>query len=325
MTRAPAPDPLVGRAVTAYRLSPDDVPERVAERVLRVGAIALKSFDPEQVPRARLEAAILRHLADGAGYRVQAIVRTRTDADLHVDADGAVLATRWEAGAHRDHRAIAPEGWWQLGASLGSLHARLDAPDAPAPRDHLGDVLRSRDLAAERRTLLEHRAAAMVREASATVLRLLDARLRLLEAFGVTHLPAASDRRLIHNDYNQHNYLFSEHPVPLILDWERAIGAPREYEVVRTLAHLPVARPDAARAFVSGYRARRPLDGAALRACVDVALTEHAVKHWPVARWLAGEVGAAARIEALTPVVTALADEAAGVVDFYRAVGGGPC
>lgn len=327
MTRAPAPDPCVDRAATAYDLPPGAAPRRVTERVLQVGGLALKSFAPEQTPRARLEASILRHLAGGEGYRVQTIVRTRTGADLHLDADGALLANRWEPGVHRDHRDIPPDVWWRLGASLGSLHARLDAPGAPTPLAQLGDLVCARDLAAERRCLLAHREAAARRDDPATpsAFRLLDARLRLLDEHGVSDLPPSRDRGLIHHDFNQHNYLFSDHPTPLVLDWERAIGAPRAYEVVRTLSHLPVARPEAARAFVDGYRSRRPLDSDDLAACVAVALTEHAVKHWPVARWLAGEPDAGARIEALTPVVVTLADEAEGLAAFYRAIGDAPC
>jgi len=327
VTLASAPALAVDRAATAYDLPPDAAPRRVTGRVLRVGDLALKSFDPEQTPRGGLEASILRHLAGGDGYRVQTIVRTRTGADLHLDAGGSLLATRWEAGVHRDHRDIPPDVWWRLGASLGALHARLDAPGAPPPLAQLGDLVRSRDLAAERRALLAHRDAAARRDdpAAPIALRLLDARLRLLDVHGVSDLPPSSDRGLIHHDFNQHNYLFSDAPTPLVLDWERAIGAPRAYEVVRALSHLPVARPDAARAFVEGYQTRRALDPAELVACVDVALTEHAVKHWPVARWLAGEPDAGARIEALSPVVVTLADESAGLMAFYQTLRGGPC
>jgi Ser/Thr protein kinase RdoA (MazF antagonist) len=324
VTLAPAPDPAVDRAATAYDLPPGASPRRVTGRVLQVGDVAIKSFAPEQTPRARLEASILRHLAGGDGYRVQTIVRTRTGADLHLDEGGALLATRWEAGVHRDHRDIPPDVWWRLGASLGALHARLDAPGAPLPLAQLGDLVRSRDLAVERVSLLAHRDAAARRDDPVVpaALRLLDARLRLLDGHGVSELPPSRDRGLIHHDFNQHNYLFSDAPTPLVLDWERAIGAPRAYEVARTLSHLPVAWPEAARSFVDGYRTRRPLDPDDLAACADVALTEHAVKHWPVARWLAGEPDAGRRIEALAPVAVALADGAEGVVAFYRALGG---
>lgn len=331
---APEPPPTSdARLRAAFAIDSDVLDVAVTDRVTRAGDLAVKSFGPEQIPRARLEAAVLSHLHQaaasnlleeilGTGYRVPSIVRTRTDDDLHVDGRGALLATRWEAGVHRAWADIPLDGWWALGASLGALHRRLDEPGAPPPPERLGDRVRARSLRAERDQLVAHRADAARRDdpAAPATLRLLDARLRLLDARAVSELPAGCDGALIHNDYNQHNFLFSDDPRPLVLDWERAIGAPREYEVARCLAHLPAAWPTAARFFLDGYLTARPLDPAALVACVDVALTEHAVKHWPVARWLAGEPGAGARIEALAPVVEALADGGAALDAFYRSV-----
>lgn len=64
-----------------------------------------------------------------------------------------------------------------------------------------------------------------------------------IEAF-----PADDPQHPIHNDYNQFNYLFTGTLPPLIVDWEASIGAPREYELVRCLNHLPLEAPHLAQA-----------------------------------------------------------------------------
>lgn len=142
---APEPPPTSdARLRAAFAIDSDVLDVAVTDRVTRAGDLAVKSFGPEQIPRARLEAAVLSHLHQaaasnlleeilGTGYRVPSIVRTRTDDDLHVDGRGALLATRWEAGVHRAWADIPLDGWWALGASLGALHRRLDEPGAPPP------------------------------------------------------------------------------------------------------------------------------------------------------------------------------------------------
>ena len=329
----PAPASSHPRLAAAFAVAPDVPAVPVSPRVARVGNLALKSFGPEEVPRARLEAAILRHLEGGDGYSVQSIVRPRTGADLHVDADGALLATRWEEGAPVPYGRIPVDGWRRLGGSLASLHRRLETPGAPEAPARLGELVRARDLAVVRSQLLDDLTAARERgergdPGAPAALRLLDARRRLLDARGARDLPAGrDDGALIHNDFNEHNYLFGGARAPVVVDWERAIGAPREYEVARCLAHLPAAWPEAARAFLDAYLAVRPLDVDAMRGCLDVALTEHAAKRWPVARWLAGEPDAAARLASLAPVVESLSRGCDVIERFYRAAlgGGGPC
>lgn len=312
------PLPLDPRIVAAYAVDPALPSQPLSPRALRVGPLVVKSFGPEEVAEAAQEALILQHLAGGGGYRVQEIVRTRTNAPWHRDAVGALLATRWEPGAVLDHGAISDGRWGELGATLAALHRRLESADAPRPGRRLGDSLRGRDLAAAAEALAADRAFAAGRSDGAEARAVLAAQARLLARWGRERPPADwDDGRFVHHDFNQHNYLFRDGVGPFVVDWGRALGAPREFEVVRTLAHLPVTRPSAARAFLAGYLAVRPLARAALPTSLAAMLTEHAVKRWPFDRWRAGEPEALPRIAALAPVVVALADRGERLADFY--------
>ena len=84
------PPPPDARLRAAFAIDSDVLDVAVTDRVTRAGDLAVKSFGPEQIPRARLEAAVLSHLHQaaasnlleeilGTGYRVPSIVRTRTD------------------------------------------------------------------------------------------------------------------------------------------------------------------------------------------------------------------------------------------------------
>lgn len=217
-----------------------------------------------------MEAAILLHLAGGVGYRVQVLLDC-------FDSDGElVLVTRWEEGSFKPWDRITEEEWAQLGAELAALHARLAEGELPVTVEQP-----ARDLAREQARILADRA----RVEDEEVRRYLDGRLRLLRPYA----PAPGPLQPIHNDFNQYNYLFGPTAPPLVLDWERALRAPREYEVVRCLNHLPLAAPKLAGRFLDGYRRRLPLDPRRLKWAIDAALTEHAVKHWPLERWLSGD------------------------------------
>ncbi|MBI5517610.1 MAG: phosphotransferase [Deltaproteobacteria bacterium] len=289
-------------------------------RVARVGARAVKLYSTAERGRARWEARLLRHLEGGAGYRVQALVATVDGEDVLEHPDGSVLVTRWEDGASRDYTEITRPGWEALGRTLAALHRRLDK-GIEAPEDlRLGPRLRALDPEAERRVLERHLGEARGRNSPVAV-ALLEARSALLEAHGARardRFPTGSDARPGHNDYNQHNYLFPARGGVLILDWERALGVPREYEVVRSLHHLPWAAPARARRFWDAYRAVRSLDPQRLPWALDAALTEHATKHWPVEKWLRGDPGSAERLAALAPVVTALKAHTDTLRRFYE-------
>jgi Ser/Thr protein kinase RdoA (MazF antagonist) len=292
-------------------------------RVVQVGsargAVAVKSFTNDEWPRAQLEAGLLAHLEQpSAGYRVQTLLRTTANAPLLALDDGAVLVTRWEAGHSKDYREIARDEWRALGASLAALHTRLD--DYPRPLARLSATIGARDPAAERAAIAAVRARAEAHDPAraALVARYLEDRLRLLARHAEAARAIPDDRENpIHNDYNQYNYLFDGRTPPVILDWEGAIGAPREYEVVRCLNHLPIEAPVVARAFVDGYRAQRPLRPAALRWAVAAALTEHAVKHWPLHRFLRDEPESGARLDGTMPMVHALVTDDDALLRFF--------
>ncbi|HUS64242.1 MAG TPA: phosphotransferase [Kofleriaceae bacterium] len=316
----------------AYGLAPVEAPRVWAGRVLRVptatGDLAVKLFPAAEQHRARLEAALLAHLGavSDPRYRVQTPLATSDGQPLFDGEDGLVLLTRWEPGAYKPYTEISADEWAALGRSLGALHARLDQAAGIALPARLSGIIRGRDLDAERATLERHRAAAVAKEpARAEALsHYFDARRLLLDERAErcrAQLPADPERP-IHNDYNQYNYLFRDAGPPLILDWERAIGAPREYEVVRCLNQLPLVAPELARRFIAGYLEARPLGAAQLVWAVDAALTEHAVKHWPIDAWLAGAPDADARLAATLETVETVAAGRAALDWFFHEIAG---
>lgn len=269
----------------------------IADGVYRCGDVVLK-----RNPSANAEAEILVTLEGGTGYRVQTLVRT-TRGELSV-APG-FLVTRWEEGAQKTYVDITEPEWRALGAELAALHNRLDA--------HTGEVVRMPvrllDLAQHRAFMADHKA----RE-NPLAARYIDAQLALLERVGERAMqPPPVPDGPIHNDYNQFNYLFDGTLPPIILDWEGAMIAPREYEVVRCLNHLPLVAPVHARAFVEGYLTRRPLDRAGLRWGIDRALFDHAIKIWPLDR--------PAMLPRSMEVLTALSAGVAGLEAFFGVEG----
>jgi Ser/Thr protein kinase RdoA (MazF antagonist) len=187
--------------------------------------------------------------------------------------------------------------------------------ELPISLPRLSAKIRSRDLAAERNLLLQERA----RADSDELRQYFDDRLVLFEERAGLALSSFPDgiERPVHNDYNQYNYLFDVTPPPIILDWDRAIAAPREFEVVRCLNHLPVVASESARRFLDAYRGVRPLDQRRLAWAVDAALTEHALKHWPVERWRRGEPGASEQLSGTMALVRALALGRSQLDEFY--------
>ena len=174
---------------------------------------------------------------------------------------GHAMLTCWEAGQFRTYDTFTPAEWRALGASLAALHLNLDRLHLPAP-----DTIRARlaaidadDMRCSLLEALEHTPP----EGDRALLRTyVDACLRMLDEHypgSIDAFPAGDAQHPIHNDYNQFNYLFDGALPPVILDWEATIGAPREFEVVRCLNHLPLEAPELAAAFVSAYLQVRPL------------------------------------------------------------------
>jgi len=296
-----------------YAIDPVTRSDAMSDNVVRVttaaGEFAVKLFPTAEVNLAEREAALLAHLAGGdSRYRVQEIVATSAGKVCLVTPLGAVLVTRWVHGLKKTFTDIVKPEWRALGAELAALHLRLDTFSTPLPclTEHVVDLV------AERARI----AADLGRAPAYTYY--LDACRELLDRFAPTALATPpGPERPIHNDYNQHNYLFHDRLPPTILDWEGAIAAPREYEVVRCMNHLPlVARPHAA-AFVAGYRSVRELDPSTVRWAVARAFVDHAIKGWPLEHWLAGVPGAEARLSGSVAILLALHARAGEIEDFY--------
>jgi Ser/Thr protein kinase RdoA (MazF antagonist) len=286
----------------------------VSENVVRAGDLAIKTFVAADFDRAEREAALLAHLAAApVGYRVPVLVRTLDGAPCARTADGALVAMTWCDGHKQRYTEITEPEWFALGNELAALHARLD--DFPGSLPRASEIR----LDAERDAMVASRARARAKDpARGDIGRYLDARLALLDARGLRGLRAPPGVELpIHNDYNQHNYLFDGTLPPLILDWEGAIAATREYEVVRCLNHLPLVAPAHATAFLAGYRERRPLDPEGLPWAIDRSLLEHALKSWPLDRWLADVPGADAALAGSMEVLHALSAGIAQLAAFF--------
>ena len=287
----------------------------VSENVMRTSTLAIKTFALADVERAERAAALLAHLVgDSAGYRVPSLVLTLDGASCARTADGAVVVMTWREGYKQRYTEITAPEWFALGNELAALHAHLD--DFPGALPRASQI----DLDAERDAMVASRAHARAKDPARgdVIGRYLDARLALLDARGLRGLCGPPGAELpIHNDYNQHNYLFDGTLPPVILDWEGAIAATREYEVVRCLNHLPLVAPVHATAFVAGYRERRPLESEGLRWAIDRSLLEHALKSWPLDRWLADLPGADAALAGSMEVLHALSAGTAQLAAFF--------
>lgn len=304
-------------AAYGLRLLGDGQP--VTPRVTRwrsdLGEVAVKTFAAADRARGEWEARVLAFLGEGPSspdIRIQALVPTRDGAAWALLPDGGcVLVTRWATGSYRAYDTYAAYEWAALGRGLGALHARLDAMRAEAPQ-MLSALLGRIDPAVER-TRLDLAARPLPfhpRIDAAWVARYLALCREMLEACypgAIDGFPTDDTQRPIHNDYNQFNYLFDDTLPPRVIDWEASIGAPREFEVVRCLNHLPLQAPALARAFVHAYRQRRPLRAGRMRWAVDVACLMHATKHWVLQGWLDGLPGFDQRLLGAMEMVTLLA------------------
>lgn len=305
-----------------------DAPRVVTPRVLHLpatgGGLAIKVFPAEHLAEARTEASLLVHLGENkgrGGYRVQHLLRTSAGEPLLLLDDRRILVTRWEPGFHLAYHEIDTTGWLLLGRVLAALHLALDdAPTLPL-RSFLAD-LRARDLDVDRRTLDDHRrrAAASPHPHAPLLQRMLADRTALFDLHAAACQAAALSTNTtdhpIHNDYNVHNYLFHDHGAPTILDWERSILAPRELEVCRCLAHLPLVAPASAWALVEGYLSLRTLDPDRVPWAMQACLTLHALKHWPVEPALAGVPGAGERLTGQAEIVRSFVDGRARLEAF---------
>lgn len=304
----------------AYGIAHDGEPRQVSERVWQLregsGDVAVKIYADEHAARAQKEAAVLAHLhaQDDGRFRVQSLQRTLAGEAVFSGSGVHAMVTRWVPGQTRTYDTFTPAEWEALGASLGALHLRLDTLSLPAI-DTLSARLANIDADSLRRSLIE----SLDRD-RANLHEYVDRCLRLLDSHypgSIAAFPADDPQHPIHNDYNQFNYLFDGTLPPLILDWEAAIGAPREYELVRCLNHLPLEAPQYATAFVRAYaRVRAPrLENIAW--AVDAACLQHALKLWIVQGWLNDPTRFAAHLRGATTMVAAFDGARERLIDFY--------
>ena len=310
----------------AYALAQSGPPRQVGERVWHLptddGGVAVKLYAPEHRARAAKEATVLAHFEThgDARFRVQTLKRTTAGEPLWTGTGAHAMVTCWEAGRFRTYDTFSPAEWEALGASLAALHLSLERLHLPS-LDTIRARLTAIDADAVRRSLLDALDRARSNDGAANLRRYVELALRMIDRYypgSVETFPADDPQHPIHNDYNQFNYLFADAGTPpLILDWEASIGAPREYELVRCLNHLPLEAPHLAEAFVSAYRRVRPVDPARIAWAVDAACVQHALKLWVVQGWLDDPSRFAAHLNGAVTMASAMVDARGRLVDFF--------
>lgn len=278
----------------AYAMTQTGQVRSVSSRVWRMptaqGDMAVKVYTEDQQARAWREVHVLAHLqvhVDGR-CRVQRL-QTSPGGPVWREAGRLAMVTRWETGAFKPYDTFTAAEWASLGASLASLHLQLDSLQAHDVQETLLDRLLAIDTPTLSREFDGELARAAAGADSLMLRAYVDTCLRLLEQYlpgCVADFPIDDPQRPIHNDYNQYNYLFGETLPPVILDWEASIGAPREFELVRCLNHLPLEAPALAASFVGAYLAVRPLRIERIAWAVDAACVQHALKCWVIRAWL---------------------------------------
>jgi Ser/Thr protein kinase RdoA (MazF antagonist) len=314
----------IGRA---YGLQALGQAQAVGLRVWRLptacGDVAIKLFAADQRAMASKEAGLLAHLAThiDSRFRVQRLLSTMDGETLLATPGNYALLTRWDAGTFKSYDRFSPDEWRALGRSLAALHLSLDDVRQPAV-ETLSSRLYAIDVDDERHRIAQDRVRLPANASlDAQSLRdYLDTCLRMIDRYypgSVEGFPGDDPQHPIHNDYNQFNYLFGDTLPPLILDWEASIGAPREFEVVRCLNHLPLESPSLARIFVQAYMQVRPLHTERMAWAVDTAGLMHALKHWLLRGWLDDPSCFETRLQGALRIAAILADARERLVDFY--------
>lgn len=314
----------IGRAYDLHALGPmQPVGARVWRLPTTCGDVAIKQFSDDQRAMAAKEADLLAHLASHADprFRVQKLLHTMDGETSLTAPEGCYLLTRWEAGAFKPYDRFSADEWRALGSSLAALHLSLDVMQQPAAetlssRLHAIDVDEERQRIAQAHSRLPSHASLDTQSLS----EYLDTCLRMIDRYypgSIMGLPGDDPQCPVHNDYNQFNYLFGNSLPPLILDWEASIGAPREFEVVRCLNHLPLKSPALAQLFVQAYVQVRPLQAERMAWAVDVSGLMHALKHWLLLGWLDDPSRFETRLQGALHIARILADAREQLVDFF--------
>lgn len=321
------PSALVETIGRAYGLQVLGQARSVGLRVCRLptacGDVAIKLFASKEHAIASKEANLLAHLATqvDSRFRVQHLLSTMDGETLLATPENYALLTRWDAGTFKSYDRFSPDEWRSLGRSLAALHISLDTLQQPAV-ETLSSRLHAIDVDDERRRIAQDRARLPTNTSlDAQSLRdYLDTCLRMIDRYypgSIAGFPGDDPQHPIHNDYNQFNYLFGDSLPPLVLDWEASIGAPREFEVVRCLNHLPLVSPDFANLFIQAYLQVRPLHAERMAWAVDTASLMHALKHWLLHGWLDDPPRFETRLQGALHIAAILADAREQLVDFF--------
>jgi len=316
---------------------------RVARVTTDDGAFAVKVFAAAEKREGLVESAMLRALSRAVAQRpmmvrVQQLVASRDGAFVVEvgDADhvGSIaFVTRFEEGVQRSFEEVDDDTWFTLGRGLGALHDAIDESET-LPAHLLPDLVQQladtdvdsgrvriegqqrawRDRGIVGDDYFDDRVALLYENAA----RVKDGIDGVSDVAGQVVAPI--ERLPIHNDYTVRNHLFARGAgvPPLILDFDRAVLAPREYEVVRCLNHLPLVAPTSAARFVDGYASLRALRRQALDWSVSAALLSHALKHWPVDRVLHGDRETQPLLHGSAMLAAALRGQAPALRAFFQ-------
>jgi len=284
----------------------------------------LKVFDASDASRGELEASILSHLnaQTSPAYRVQLLVRTHLGAPLFTSGERTYLLTKWQNGSTRGWQEFSSDNWHSLGATLGALHRRLRGLRLPAlPIMCLSQRVAGLDRESEITKIASHRLLAAQKETYPFRQKAdtyFEQRLMILDRFFPVIPRLSSDNeQLVHNDYTEPNFIFDTDGIVMITDWERAIYAPPEYDVVRSLVIMPIVAPAHAARFIEGYQRFSPINPPEIRDMVGVYLIEQALKHWPTERWLRGEDWGRVQFESNFEIIELLARQYDLLLNFY--------
>ncbi|MFL9874079.1 phosphotransferase enzyme family protein [Paraburkholderia megapolitana] len=309
----------------AYALKREGHARQVSERVWHLptdaGSMAVKLYTNEQHARAQKEATVLAHLQAhvDSRFRIQALQRTAAGEPVWTGHDAHAMLTRWEAGQFRTYETFTAAEWGALGASLAALHLSLDSLNLPA-LDTIGARLTAIDADNVRRSLIEALERVPPESTALSVRSYVDACLRMIDQHypgSIEAFPVDNPQHPIHNDYNQFNYVFDGKLPPVILDWEATIGAPREFEVVRCLNHLPLEASASAEVFVRAYLSVRTLDPERMVWAVDAACLQHALKLWVLQGWLDDPPRFASHLQGAMTMVSTMDGARERLVNFF--------
>lgn len=245
----------------------------------------------------------VKHVRDKAKDRVPEVVlietfmrergipavcmRASTSGERCATYDGSVYCVYpfIESDRAHDYRA---EDYVRMGALLGQIH-QAGSKEIPLALTKQQFAFKETNIIQE---TLENRRAEILAIAQPTgidevFLSYLDLKLAHLPAF--TSAPTPVNSTLIHGDYHAGNLLIAADTREIIgvCDWEKAIMAPRAYELARSILYISFsgdydenAALATARAFMKGYASTYPISEEELREGFRLLLMQTVRSTW---------------------------------------------